>query len=131
VGLRIRPPRSIVLSQCLALIGTESNMLKISAVALPCVLLLAQSPAIGDEPKPSASMEACNSTLPFDERMLCIQIQRAGGAPCTGSVEERLACLENKITRQTGEIVRLRLEVGRLTNPRMLHQLDERRLSSQ
>jgi hypothetical protein len=112
-------------------------MLKISAMVLPCVFLLVQGPAIaaGDAPKPFASMEACSSALSFDERMLCIQMQRTSGAPCTGSVEERLACLENKITKQAGEIVRLRFEVDRLnfglTNPNLnARPLDERPLSS-
>jgi hypothetical protein len=106
-------------------------MLKISAVVLPCVLLLAQSSAIGDEPKPSASMQACYPALSFDELNLCIQMQRARGMPCTGSVEERLACLENKIVKQAGEIARLSLEVGRLTNPNLnARPLDDRPLSS-
>jgi hypothetical protein len=113
-------------------IGTESDMLKISAVVLPCVLLFAQSSAIGDEPKPkpSVSMEACSPASSPDEQMRCILMQRAGAAPCTGSVEERLACLENKIARQAREIARLSSEVDRLTNPRV-HPLDERRLSWQ
>ena len=104
-------------------------MLKISAVVLPCALLLAQSSAIGDEPKPSAGVQACNPALSFDEQKLCIQMQRARGMPCTGSVEEQLACLENKIVKQAGEIARLRLQVDRLTNPR-IYPLDERSLSS-
>jgi hypothetical protein len=107
-------------------------MLKISAVVLPCVMLLPQSPAIGDELKleRSVAMDACRSISPIDEQLLCMQLQRAGGVPCAGSVEERLACLENKITKQAGEIVRLRFEVDRLTNPRV-RPLDERRLSAQ
>jgi len=105
-------------------------MLKVSAVVLPCVFLLVQGAAIGDEPKPSASMQACNPASPFDELMLCLQMKRATSMPCTGAVEERLACLENKITKQAGEIARLRFEVDRLTNPR-IYPLDERRLSAQ
>ena len=108
-------------------------MLKVSAVVLPCVFLLVQGAAIGDEPKleRSVTKEACRSASSPDEQMLCILMQRAGGFPCTGSAEERLACLENKITKQAGEIVRLRSEVDRLTNPPRVRLLDERQLSSQ
>ena len=75
-------------------------------------------------------MEACSWAPSLHERTLCILMKRAAGAPCSGSVEERLACLENKLTKQTDEIVRLRLEVDRLTNPQA-RPLDERRLSWQ
>jgi hypothetical protein len=120
------------LTQIVPAIETERDMLK--RFALPCILLLAQSPAIaaGDDPAPEPFpfRDSCPSGLPAYERALCLEMKLAGGAPCTGSVEARLTCLEGKIAEQARQIVQLNAELDKLTNPRV-QPLDQRRLSAQ
>ena len=105
-------------------------MLRLTALLLPCVFLLTQSAAAADPEESAWALQYCRGPMSDYAITVCRHLEYAAGKPCTGSVEERLTCLDARVARQTREIVRLRFELDRSRTPRV-HPLDERLISQQ
>jgi hypothetical protein len=105
-------------------------MPRLTAVLLSCAFLLTHSAAMADAEEDAWALQFCRGSMSDYAIAVCRHLEYAAGKPCTGSVEERLTCLDARVARQTREIVRLRYELDRLRTPRV-HPLDERLLSQQ
>lgn len=104
-------------------------------ILLPCVFALSAMPialaATEDtERAPTLFYFSGCGGLPAGEQQYCLALEFRRIGPCTGSVEERLACLDRRIAEQEQEMMRLKRELERQTTPR-IHPLDDRRLSQQ
>jgi hypothetical protein len=104
-------------------------MLKIAVVTLSAGLLMLhlQAPALAsdkDEPlRPGLEIEVLCSGADAAEREYCMALRMLGKPRCTGSVEERLTCLETQIREQELELSWLRSRLRRMGQPR-IHPLD-------
>ena len=108
----------------------ESHVRAFSLALLP---LLALASAAAAEPiidRMLRAASACKRETSDFERVLCLQAALEVSEPCTGKVEERLACLEGRIAKQAREIVRLQYELDKLNRPRV-QPLDGSYLSEQ
>jgi hypothetical protein len=97
---------------------------------LPCALLSLKASA-ADEPityDRERQMRAACPDLRSAEWVRCMHMQLAMGTPCTGTVEQRLICLEDRIAKQARDIVRLKYELHNLNTPRV-QQLESRNLT--
>jgi hypothetical protein len=99
-------------------------MLKLAVTVLPCVFLLASIPGASAEEDQSGLdtphlyyYYAC-SDVAIEDLAACIGTRRAMAMPCTGSVEERLSCIEKRVISQERDIVALKRTLDRYTNPR-------------
>jgi len=94
---------------------------------VPCVLFLgiAQATAAGEDAVPTPLnppvelyLSGC-ADLPAAEQAYCVGREMSRYLPCSGSVEERLTCLEKRVLDQQREIVALRRAVDDLNAPRV------------
>jgi len=104
-------------------------MLRSLAVFVACVLFLSLSSAMATAddngkfvpvPAPPAlsPVSAC-AGLPPAELAYCRGLQISRRAPCTGTVEERLICLEQRLAFQEREITMLRSSIEDMSSPRI------------
>ena len=93
------------------------------AFSLALLSLLALASAAAAESVTSyrlhQAISACQREMPGLARMRCLQAAFAAADSCTGTVEERLTCLEGRIAKQAREIVQLKYELDKLNRPRV------------
>lgn len=104
----------------------------VRAILLSCALLAFQNAAAAEpvNERLQQAISACRGEMPGLARMQCLQAAFAAAESCTGTVEERLTCLESRIAKQAREIVQLKYELDKLNRPRV-QPLDGQHLSQQ
>jgi hypothetical protein len=94
---------------------------------VPCVLLLGisqgaaaneEAPAPAPAPPVDLYVSDC-SDFPAADEAYCQSVQFSRFLPCTGSVDERLDCLEKRVRDQQYEMIMLRRALDDLRRPRV------------
>jgi len=97
----------------------ERDVRAFSLIALSLLALANASAAEPAAERLHRAISACQREMSDFDRVQCLQAALEVAEPCTGTVEERLACLEGRTARQAREIVRLRYELDKLSRPRV------------
>ena len=90
-----------------------------SAIVLLLLGLAAPAAAENLAPPPVPPSAAAPECLGLPNGTMCIDRTLTELAPCTGSVDERLACLDRKLQAQADQIIALKRKVWESTTPRV------------
>ena len=90
-----------------------------SAILLLLLGLAAPAAAENLEPLPQAPVAPEPECVRLPNGTICLDTALTEIAPCTGSVEERLTCLDRKVRSQAEQITTLRRKLWENTTPRV------------
>jgi len=82
-------------------------MLKFLALVFPCLVLIGPDAAKAEAQAAPPIYLDC-SAMPDEMFDACMESQTHRAAPCGGTLEQRLACLESEAVRQGNEIAALK-----------------------